>query len=122
VSVEEPSPGGWRVGRKPFKTPDEKLKVVLSVLRGEMTQVEAARRLEMSQTTIAKWQKQFLEGARESLARGENATGPTSKREEELQSQMEELTQALGEAYVELRVWREGGALYPATRSSRRSG
>ena len=28
------------VGRKPFKTADEKLQVVLSVLRGEMTQVE----------------------------------------------------------------------------------
>jgi hypothetical protein len=26
------------VGRKPFKTADEKLQVVLSVLRGEMTQ------------------------------------------------------------------------------------
>jgi len=32
--------------------------------------VEAGRRLQMSQTTIAKWQKKFLEGARESLARG----------------------------------------------------
>src|SRR3954464_15467446 len=65
-------PGGGRLGRKPFKTAEEKLQVVLSVLRGEMTQVEAARRLQMSQTTIAKWQKQFLEGAHESLARGEN--------------------------------------------------
>ena len=107
------------MGRKPFKTPDEKLQVVLSVLRGEMTQVEAARRLEMSQTTIAKWQKQFLEGARESLARGENATGPTSRREDELQSQLDDLTQALGEAYVELRTWRKGGALYPRSKTSR---
>jgi transposase len=110
------------VGRKPFKSPEEKLQVVLSVLRGEMTQVEAARRLQMSQTTIAKWQKQFLEGARESLARGENAQGPRSRREEELQGQVDELAQALGEAYVELRVWRKGGALYPPSRSSRRSG
>ena len=58
------------MGRKPFKSADEKIQIVLSVLRGEMTQVEAARRLEMSQTTIAKWQKQFLEGAHEALARG----------------------------------------------------
>lgn len=57
------------MGRKPFRTPDEKLAVVLSVLKGESTQVEVARRLEMSQTTIAKWQKQFLEGGREILAR-----------------------------------------------------
>lgn len=50
------------MGRKPFKTPDEKLAIVLSVLKGETTQVEVARRLGMSQTTVAKWQKQFLEG------------------------------------------------------------
>jgi transposase len=105
------------VGRKPFRSADEKLQVVLSVLRGEMTQVEAARRLEMSQTTIAKWQKQFLEGAHESLARGENAKAPASRRETELQTQIEELTSALGEAYVELRVWRKGGALYPRSRT-----
>ena len=109
------------MGRKPFKTADEKLAIVLSVLRGEMTQVEAARRLQMSQTTIAKWQKQFLEGAHESLARGENAQGPRSRREE-LQGQVDDLTQALGEAHVELRVWRKGGALYPPSRTSRRSG
>jgi hypothetical protein len=37
------------VGRKPFRSPDEKLQVVLSVLKGEVTQVEIARRLQMSQ-------------------------------------------------------------------------
>ena len=69
------------MGRKPFRTPDEKLAVVLSVLKGESTQVEVARRLEMSQTTIAKWQKQFLEGGRESLARGDNAQTLAWRRE-----------------------------------------
>ena len=106
------------MGRKPFKTPDEKLAVVLSVLRGEATQVEVARRLQMSQTTIAKWQKQFLEGGRESLARGDNAQTLASRRETELAAQVEDLTTALGEAYVELRVWRKKGALYPRSKSS----
>jgi transposase len=106
------------MGRKPFRTPDEKLAVVLSVLKGESTQVEVARRLEMSQTTIAKWQKQFLEGGRESLARGDNAVTLASRREQELSAQVEDLTTALGEAYVELRVWRKKGALYPRSNSS----
>jgi transposase len=106
------------VGRKPFKTPDEKLAVVLSVLKGETTQVEVARRLSMSQTTIAKWQKQFLDGGREALARGDNAVAPSSRREVELAGQVEELTSALGEAYVELRVWRKKGALYPRSKNS----
>lgn len=107
------------MGRRPYRSAEEKLQVVLSVLKGEMTQVEAARRLEMSQTTIAKWQKQFLEGAHEALDRGENPRPPTSKREAELQAQIEELTTALGEAYVELRLWRKGGALYPRSKTSR---
>ena len=69
------------MGRKPFRSPDEKLAIVLSVLKGETTQVDVARRLSMSQTTIAKWQKQFLEGGREALARGDNAmTGRPSAR------------------------------------------
>lgn len=106
------------MGRRPYKSAEEKIQVVLTVLRGEMTQVEAARRLEMSQTTIAKWQKQFLEGAHEALARGENAKTPASKREADLQAKIEDLTTALGEAYVELRAWRKGGALYPRSRTS----
>ncbi len=106
------------MGRKPFKTPDEKLAIVLSVLRGETTQVDIARRLQMSQTTIAKWQKQFLEGGRESLARGDNAVTLASRREQELAAQVDDLTTAIGEAYVELRVWRKKGALYPRSKSS----
>lgn len=41
------------MARKPFSTPDEKLAVVLSAPEGETTQIEVARRLKMSQTTIA---------------------------------------------------------------------
>jgi transposase len=107
------------VGRKPIRSSEEKLQVVLAVLRGEMSQVEIARRMELSQTTISKWLKQFTEGGKEALARGENPRAPASKREAELEEKIEELTTAVGEAYVELRVWRKGGALYPATRTSR---
>jgi transposase len=110
------------VGRNPFKPPEEKLAVVLSVLRGETTQVAIARKLEMSQTTIAKWQKQFLEGGLAALSKGDNHEPPVNKRIGELEAQVEELTTALGEAYVELRVYRQkGGALYPLMRNSRPS-
>lgn len=39
------------------------------MLKGETTQSDGAPRLGMSQTTIATWQRQFLEGARDALAR-----------------------------------------------------
>lgn len=108
------------MGRKAIYSPEEKLQIVLSVLRGETTQTEISRKLQMSQTTVAKWQRQFLDGGAEGLARGDRPTRPQSRREEELEAQVEELTSALGEAYVELRVWRKGGALYPRSQRSRR--
>ena len=107
------------MGRKANYSPEEKLQIILSVLRGETTQTEISRRLQMSQTTIAKWQRQFLDGGVEGLARGDRPVRPGSRREEELEAKLEDLTTALGEAYVELRVWRKGGALYPPTRRSR---
>jgi hypothetical protein len=61
-----------------------------------------------------------VEGARESLARGDNARTETTKREAELGDRVDDLTSALGEAYAELRVWRKKGALYPRSPSSRR--
>lgn len=105
------------MGRKPFRTTDEKLAVVLSVLKGDMTQVEAGRRLELSQTTISKWLRQFTEGGREALERGDNPRKVGSKRETELEEKVEELTTALGEAYVELRTWRKGGVPYRPSRT-----
>ena len=107
------------MGRRAIYSPEQKLNAVLSILRGEMTQVELGRRMELSQTTISKWLKQFTEGGKEALSRGDNARAPSSRREDELEAQVAELTSALGEAYVELRVWRKGGALYPPTRTSR---
>lgn len=107
------------MGRKPFRSADEKVAIVLSVLKGETTQTDVARRLGMSQTTIAKWQRQFLEGARENLARGRTRE-EHSKCEEELTDRVDDLTSALGEAYAELRVWRNRWALYPGSPSSRR--
>lgn len=107
------------MGRKAIRSTEEKLSVVMAVLRGEMTQVEVARRLELSQTTVSKWLKNFTEGGREALARGENPRSTGSRREAELEAQIEDLTSALGEAYVELRVWRKGGALYPPSRTLR---
>jgi transposase len=105
------------MSRPPVKPVEEKLRVVLAVLRGEVSIKEAARRERVSETSIAAWRDQFLDGGRAALAGGARH-GP-STREQDLQAQVEELTSALGEAHVELRVWRKGGAASPASRTSR---
>jgi transposase len=97
---------------------EKKTLIVVSILRGEVTMAEAARREGVSQTTIAKWRDRFLAGGQAALVAGGRGS---SSRETRLMSEVEELTSALGEAHMELRVWRKRGAFYPATRSSKRN-
>ncbi|WP_229686956.1 transposase, partial [Longimycelium tulufanense] len=90
--------------RPPVFPAEDKIRIVLSVLSGEMTIAEAARRNKVSEQSVSRWKAQFLDGGRAQVAAGGKA-GP-SGREEQLLAQVDELTAALGEAHVELRVWK----------------
>ena len=98
------------------KSPEEKLRVVLSVLRGELSAAAAGRRAGVSEQTVHNWKKAFLEGGRDRLARGARRR---SAREAELEAECEELKAALGEAHVRLRVWQKGAEYLPPSRTSR---
>lgn len=93
------------MSRPPVFPTEDKIRIVLSVLSGEMTIAEAARRNKVSEQSVSRWKAQFLAGGRAGVAGG-GRTG-SSGREEQLQAQVEELTTALGEAHVELRVWKK---------------
>jgi transposase len=97
---------------------EKKTLIVVSILRGEVTMADAARREGVSQTSIAKWRDRFLAGGQAALSAGSHGT---SSRETRLVAEVEELTSALGEAHMELRLWRKKGALYPATRNLKRN-
>lgn len=104
------------MGRPPVIPAERKTRIVLSVLAGEMSIAEAARREKVSEQSIGRWKADFLEVGKTALAAGRS--GP-STREEQLEAQVEELTQALGEAAVELRVWKKSaeGRLGPSRTS-----
>ena len=108
------------MARPSQKSKADKVRIVLAVLRGEVTIAEAARRESTSQTSVAKWRDQFLAGGEQALEEGARH-GPNG-REQALAAEIEQLTAALGEAHMELRLWRKGGALYPGSSSSRRPG
>ncbi len=97
------------MSRPPKHSVDVKLKIVLSVLSGEGTQAEAARRHGISETSIGKWKDQFVAGGRGGLEHGSSAAKPTG-REARLAEEIDDLTRALGEAHVELRSLKRGGA------------
>ena len=97
---------------------EDKFRLVCSVISGEMSVAEAARRGKVSEQSISNWKRQFLEGGKQGLAEGGRAgSNPQVQR---LEAELEDLTTALGEAHVELRVWKKSaeGRLGP-TRSSR---
>jgi transposase len=104
------------MARPPVFPAEEKVRIVLSILAGEITVAEAARRAKVSEQSVGNWKRQFLEAGKSGLAEGKS--GP-STREQQLKAEITELTQALGEAAVELRVWKKSaeGRLGPSRTS-----
>lgn len=49
------------MARPSKKTADQKLQIVLSVLRGEATAAEASRRAGVSEQSVHSWKRTFLE-------------------------------------------------------------
>lgn len=90
--------------RPPSLPPAEKQRLVLSVLAGEMTVAAAARQAKVSEQSVGNWKRQFLEAGAAGLAAG---SGSPSSREQQLEAEVAEPTTALGEAAVELRVWKK---------------
>jgi transposase len=111
------------MARPPVFPAEEKVRIVLSILAGETTVAEAARRAKVSEQSVGNWKRQFPEAGKSGLAAGK--AGP-STREQQLEAEVSELTQALGEAAVELRVWksprRAGWALRGPRGDPRRGG
>jgi transposase len=94
----------------PMFNAQEKQRMVLSVLAGE-TLADAARRLGCSETGVAKWRDQFLHGGLHALENGSRRQPEDrSNREAQLELQVAELTSALGEAHLELRMLKRNGA------------
>ena len=97
---------------------EDKFRLVIAVVSGEMSVVEAARRSKVSEQSIGNWKRQFLEGGKQGLADGSRpGSNPQVQR---LEAEIADLTSALGETHVELRVWKRSaeGRLGP-TRPSR---
>ena len=104
------------MGRPPSIPAEQKTRIVRSVLAGEMSIAEAARKEKVSEQSIGRWKAEFLEAGKTALVAGRS--GPSS-REEQLEAEVAELTQALGEAHLEARVWKKSaeGRLGPSRTS-----
>jgi len=92
---------------------EDKARIVLSILAGEMTGAEAARRCGVSAVQVTKWKHQFLEAG--SARMQEVPSGPAgragSPEQRRLKLENQELKLALAEATVQLRIWRRGAEM-----------
>lgn len=101
------------MGRPPQVAPEKKIRIVMAVVAGEVTVAEASRKEGVSEASIHRWRTEFVDAGRQALTAPRS--GPSS-REAQLEAEIAELTQALGEAAVELRVWKKSaeGRLGPS--------
>ena len=76
------------MGRPSAIPTEEKLRLVLSVISGEMTIAQAARHGKVSEQSVSRWKQQFLSGAKDGLAVG-GRSGINDPRERELLSEIE---------------------------------
>src|SRR4051812_37327432 len=77
------------MARPPVFPAEEKVRIVLSILAGEITVAEAARRAKVSEQSVGNWKRQFLEAGKSGLVAGKS--GP-STREQQLEAEVTELT------------------------------
>jgi transposase len=103
--------------RKPAKRLpiEEKVRVVLAVLGGEMTASEAARRHGVSVQAVLSWRNKFLDAGKESLADKISGPGKSAGSADERRLKLEnnQLKLALAEATVQLRIWQKGAEHIP---------
>lgn len=89
---------------------DVRMTAVLSVLSGELSIHDAARRHRVAAGTVQKWRDRFLEGGRQALL-NDRLSGPITNEtvtEQRLRLETEQLKLALAEATVQLRIWQKG--------------
>ncbi|MFJ8210565.1 transposase [Streptomyces sp. NPDC096033] len=82
------------VARPPVIPPEEKAKLVLTVLAGDLSVSQAASEVGVSEQAVGNWKRQFISSGTQGL---EGGASQSSERERRLLAQITELKTALGE-------------------------
>ena len=82
---------------------EEKIRIVLEGLRGEITIAELCRREGINQNSYYKWSKEFLEAGKQRLA-GNATRQATSNEVKELRRELEQMKMMVAELSLKNRV------------------
>jgi transposase len=91
-----------RATRRKFSA-EEKIRIVLEGLRGEMSIAELCRKEGIAQNLYYRWSKEFLEAGKKRLA-GDTTREATSDEVKTLKAEARQLKEALAEAMLENRL------------------
>ena len=80
---------------------EQKLEIVLAVIRGQESMTQLCRRHGVSETAVYRWRDQFVEGGRAGLSGGKGTEA------EQLRAENEELKTVIGELTVANRILRK---------------
>lgn len=88
------------------RSPEEKIRIVLSGLRGEDSIAELCRREGIAESLYYSWSKEFLEAGKKRLA-GDTARQATSNEVKALRAEARDLKEALAEQMLENRLFKK---------------
>src|SRR5262249_55200727 len=101
-----------RATRRQFSA-EEKIRIVLSGLRGEDSIAELCRREGIVENLYYRWSKEFLEAGKKRLA-GDTARAATSDEVKELRREASALKEVVAELMLENRLLSDNGSSYIA--------
>jgi len=86
------------MGRKAEIPVEQKLEIVLAILKGRLTVEEAARRYSVSPGTIHRWKQNFIRSGKEGLKLGTKS--PREAREKRLERELFEAKRVIAELTI----------------------
>lgn len=92
------------MGKKSKLSVAEQRDVVLMLLRKEESAGVLARRFGVSEGTLYRWRDLFLQGGQESLTQGKSGTNAQERRIVELEQEIAEREQVIGEMTIANRI------------------
>lgn len=85
-------------------TPDQRTEIVLAALRREEPIEVLCRRHNISETTLARWRDEFLEGGKAALGSGKRQQSAQVERIEQLERDLAGRDQVIGELTIANRI------------------
>ena len=104
------------MGKQSKLTDSQKVELVLTLLRGEESAAKLARRFGVSEQTVYRYRDAFLEGGRAGLASKDT---DAKKRIKQLEKEIEQREQVIGEITIANRILPISRRAYPPSSAPR---